>query len=191
DDLFFKSDDRDNDEDRDFQTNLEETKPGGVDKEKKEEKEQEGFTRTSTSVPQGPKFLGAAWQRLQLNIFERGLLIEVYGDRGVGELWCLKVFNRWGVDQALPVGKEKQGLLRYYRGVRGLLNVREWRKWGDDVNAIIIGRLNDSLRPSVLYKPMIAAAPFRSINCKGRPNGLQGFKFRASVTKVQCNRFPS
>ncbi|WZY80847.1 hypothetical protein YC2023_027231 [Brassica napus] len=76
-----------------------------------------------------------------------------------------------------------EGLLRYYRGVRGLLNVREWRKWGDDVNAIIIGRLNDSLRPSVLYKPMIAAAPFRSINCKGRPNGLQGFKFRASVTK--------
>lgn len=33
----------------------------------------------------GPKFLGAAWQRPQLNIFERGLLIEVYGDRGVGE----------------------------------------------------------------------------------------------------------
>ncbi|KAG5400584.1 hypothetical protein IGI04_015191 [Brassica rapa subsp. trilocularis] len=91
DDLFFKSDDRDNDEDRDFQTNLEETKPGGVDKEKKEEKEQEGFTRTSTSVPQGPKFLGAAWQRLQLNIFERGLLIEVYGDRGVGELWFVHV----------------------------------------------------------------------------------------------------
>ncbi|KAH0928725.1 hypothetical protein HID58_014452 [Brassica napus] len=55
-----------------------------------------------------PKFLGAAWQRPQLNIFERGLLIEVYGDRGVGELWCLKVFNGWGVDQALPVGKEKR-----------------------------------------------------------------------------------
>lgn len=77
------------------------------------------------------------------------------------------------------------------RGVRGLLNVREWRKWGDDVNAIIIGRLNDSLRPSVLYKPTVAAAPFRSINCKGQPNGLQGFKFRVRVTKVQCNRFSS
>ncbi|CAF2110317.1 hypothetical protein YC2023_101588 [Brassica napus] len=33
----------------------------------------------------GPKFLGAAWQHPQLNIFERGLLIEVYVDRGVGE----------------------------------------------------------------------------------------------------------
>ncbi|KAF2604490.1 hypothetical protein F2Q70_00025209 [Brassica cretica] len=186
-----------------------------------------------------PKFLGAAWQRPQLNIFECGLLIEVYGDRGVGEFEVM-------VCSSLPVGKEKRKIkslagaiyhmfsgvtcsLRMImsipwssppfvtlgasrnlssntstvlverrtfksksnRGVRGLLNVKEWRKWGDDVNAIIIGRLNDSLRPSVLYKPTVAAAPFRSINCKGRPNGLQGFKFRASVTKVQCNRFPS
>lgn len=33
----------------------------------------------------GPKFLGAAWQCPQLYIFERNLLIEVYGDRGVKE----------------------------------------------------------------------------------------------------------
>ncbi|CAN6833580.1 unnamed protein product, partial [Brassica oleracea] len=163
-----------------------------------------------------PKFLGAAWQRPQLNIFERGLLIEVYGDRGVGEFEVM-------VCSSLPVGKEKRkikslaGAIYHMfsgvtcssrmimsipwssppfvtlgasqnlssntstalverrtfksknnrrtppllRGVRGLLNVREWRKWGDDVNAIIIGRLNDSLRPSVLYKPTVAAAPFR------------------------------